>query len=129
MPSCRSFDLDVSLTPEDAALMQAQSSPATSPPPRDELEWLCPGCGYDLQGIASDRCPECGLVIDRTGPPPARIPWQQRGHLGRATAWWRTVRLATFAPSRLAAEVTRRVSYPDALRFRLLTSAIAGLLL
>lgn len=26
---------------------------------------LCPACGYDLRGSASDRCSECGKVIDR----------------------------------------------------------------
>ncbi len=25
----------------------------------------CPGCGYDLRGIESERCPECGIVSSR----------------------------------------------------------------
>ena len=31
----------------------------------------CSQCGYDLRGIASDRCPECGAHVassDRTAP-------------------------------------------------------------
>jgi hypothetical protein len=67
--------------------------------------------------------------VDRTGPPPARLPWEQRRRVGRISAWGRTVLLATFAPTRLAAEVQRHVRYPDALRFRLVTSIVAGLML
>ena len=31
---------------------------------------ICAACGYDLRGIDSDRCPECGKTIDRTSEPP-----------------------------------------------------------
>ena len=27
-------------------------------------EYHCPDCGYSLRGLTSDRCPECGLVLD-----------------------------------------------------------------
>lgn len=26
---------------------------------------ICPGCGYDLQGINPPRCPECGTSLER----------------------------------------------------------------
>ena len=29
-------------------------------------ESKCPGCDYDLTGLDSDRCPECGTPIDPT---------------------------------------------------------------
>ena len=114
-------------TETSAPLQRESNGPA--PGLIDPDEWFCPDCGYDLRGTQSDRCPECGLVVDRTGPPPARVPWEHRRHLGRARAWWRTVRLATFAPSRLAADVLRPVRYRDAQRFRVVTSLLAGLML
>jgi hypothetical protein len=39
------------------------------------LGWLvpwprrgCPGCGYDLASLESDRCPECGLALPAQRP-------------------------------------------------------------
>ena len=39
------------------------------------LGWLvpwprrgCPGCGYDLASLKSDRCPECGLELPANQP-------------------------------------------------------------
>jgi hypothetical protein len=40
----------------------------------------CPGCGYDLRGLGSGRCPECGLGIDAARN--SIIPWERRGGLG-----------------------------------------------
>lgn len=34
------------------------------PPPRPG----CPGCGYDLSALKSDRCPECGLLVKAPEP-------------------------------------------------------------
>ena len=101
-------------------------APAPTTPAPDDL--LCPGCDYDLRGIESDRCPECGLAVDRTVGV-SRIPWAHRRRIGRARAYWRTVWLATFRTRRLAAEVDRRVDYRDAQRFRLVTVAITTLAL
>lgn len=28
------------------------------------LDLLCPGCGYDLTGVSTDRCPECGVDLE-----------------------------------------------------------------
>jgi hypothetical protein len=28
-------------------------------------ETKCPACDYDLTGLESDRCPECGRAVDR----------------------------------------------------------------
>lgn len=43
-------------------------------PPRDGETWLrefladrdapCPGCGYNLRGLRSDRCPECSQELE-----------------------------------------------------------------
>lgn len=49
-----------------------ERGPATvwRPEPQVERERTCPKCGYDLRGITSERCPECGetyreAVLDR----------------------------------------------------------------
>jgi hypothetical protein len=50
------------------------------------------------------------------------LPWEQRRHLGRFRAYWRTVRAVTFRTSRLAAEGDA-VTLPSARAFRRWTSA------
>jgi hypothetical protein len=37
---------------------------------RRKRKGLCLNCGYDLQGITSARCPECGTAVDRLTPSP-----------------------------------------------------------
>lgn len=108
----------------------AARQPSTlAPPPGPVTEsipqLLCPGCGYDLRFLSSDRCPECGLAIDRTASAQSRLPWSHRQQLGPVRAFWRTVRLAVARPDRVGAEVSRPVSADDARRFRRLTVLIA----
>jgi hypothetical protein len=108
-------------------LAEAISAPGAGTA-RGDAELFCPGCGYDLRGSAnSDRCPECGLAIDREELGVSRIPWTHRRRIGRVRAYWRTVFLVTFRARRLAAEVIRPVDYHDAQRFRIVTSLIAAL--
>jgi hypothetical protein len=82
------------------------------------LDRFCAGCGYDLRGIGSDRCPECGLTFDPNQPTEPQIPWCHRKTLGKFDAFWRTVHLATFRTAKLAGEINRPVSLADALSFR-----------
>jgi hypothetical protein len=107
------------------------SDPAPAAPTADQplaTALFCPGCGYDLRGIAaSDRCPECGLAIDRSAGGVSRIPWAHRRRVGRVRAYWATVRLATFRPRQLVEELNRPVRYADAQRFRIVTVALASL--
>ncbi len=98
---------------------------SSSSTPLDDLH--CPDCGYALRGIEqSDRCPECGLVIDRTEAGVSRIPWSHRRRLGRVRAYWATVWLATFHPKRLAEELNRPVRFADSQSFRAVTVLLAA---
>jgi hypothetical protein len=94
-------------------------------PAESTLEPICPRCGYDLRSIASDRCPECGLIIDRTAMSVSRIPWTHRRSIGRWRAYWRTNLLAIFRPRKLADEIARPVSLSDSQSFRHVTVFIA----
>jgi len=95
------------------------------PAPPNLSDAVCPGCGYSLRGIESERCPECGLLIDRTGLGESRLPWAHRRTIGRLRAFWRTVWLVTFHPRRLAGEMNHGVSYADARMFQWICVVLA----
>ena len=109
------------------------SEPVIQAPRGAAVELFCPECGYNLSGIDSPRCPECGTAIDRSTLAEAQIPWAHRGKIGRRRAYWRTVGMVLLRPRKLAAEITRPVSYRDAQVFRWATiirivAPIGGLL-
>jgi hypothetical protein len=68
----------------------------------------CGTCGYDLRGLTSDRCPECGLTIDATR---GEIPRQRRAEIGYVRSSLPTVEMATFRPFRLAMACTSPVNF------------------
>src|SRR3954466_6785156 len=109
--------------------MSAGTSNAVPQPTQasDVAETLyCPDCNYDLRGIGeADRCPECGLAIDRDELATSRIPWVHRHRIGRFRAYWRTVWLAMVRTKSLGREVHRPVAYADAQRFRVVTCLLA----
>jgi hypothetical protein len=75
----------------------------------------CPSCDYDLRGLSSDRCPECGLRIEDVAV--FAVPWERRQEMGRMRAFARTVRLAIFSPAKLARAAAGPVNGPAARRF------------
>lgn len=103
--------------------MDAPPVPSSDPAEANEL--VCPGCGYELRGIASDRCPECGLEVDRATMSVSRLPWAHRKQIGRFRAYWRTNLMAIFRPGKIAEEMNRPVSFKDSQRFRRVTVMLA----
>jgi hypothetical protein len=99
------------------------SSPAPPASPSPELELFCPGCGYSLRGITSEKCPECGLRIDRSAAAVSRIPWEHRRRIGHARAYWRTLWMS---PRTVGEDMMRPVRYRDARLFQLITVFIAA---
>ena|SRR5271170_8184180 len=86
---------------------------------------FCIGCGYNLRGIDSDRCPECGAAVDRSAMAISVIPWTHRRSLGWATAYLRTVKLSILHPAKLAHEIGRPGNFADAILFRRITAGLA----
>ncbi len=107
--------------PEGIADQQEQAAEASP------ADLICPHCGYDLRMIASDRCPECGATIDREAGTRPCLPWTYRRTRGRITAYLQTVWMITLGTRRLAAEQSRPVSYRDARRFWMTTTALVSI--
>src|SRR5438874_5752286 len=78
----------------------------------------CGGCGYDLRGIDTRVCPECGRGFDPEFLIDQLMPWEQRRHIGRVRAYLRTVWLASVHPTRAAEKIDRPMSVPAARSFR-----------
>ena len=84
-------------------------------------ELFCPECQYDLRGIESTRCPECGTVFDRATLAAGRLPWLHRRRMGRIRAYLATLWLVMIHPFRLAGEAGGPVNRREAVRFRAVT--------
>ena len=97
-----------------------ESKRQTTLPPI-EGDACCPNCGYNLRGLASDRCPECGDLFDREHLGLSGIPWTRRHRIGRFRAYWATVLKVTFRNERFCRESARPVDYRDAQLFRWIT--------
>jgi hypothetical protein len=85
----------------------------------------CPHCGYDLRGIDTGRCPECGGIIDAAARKPSQIPWRHRNRNGAVRSYIRTVLWVIFHPGRFRNELDVASNYRDARQFWMITVAIA----
>lgn len=89
------------------------------------VDRFCIGCGYNLRSLPSDRCPECGLLVEASAVAP--IPWEARRHLGLIRAYWRTVFETTFHPTRLSRAIAFPVDAAAARRFARITALLAAI--
>jgi hypothetical protein len=104
-------------SPALAAMLWGQYAMETTPiEPLDasSADLFCPGCGYNLRGIESDRCPECGKAFQRHQLSASQIPWTHRHHIGRFRAFLQTVSTAAFHPQLLANSIQADLSRRDA---------------
>jgi hypothetical protein len=93
-----------------------QATPGEHPALGADL--YCPDCGYNLRGLTSRRCPECGLVLDFIESDTPIIPWERRRELGRFRAYWQTVLMVMFRNKLFCRAAYRPVGYRDSQRFR-----------
>lgn len=98
--------------------------------PHVDANLFCPGCQYNLRGIESDRCPECGIVVERGAIAAFSVPWECRREIGFLKAFLKTCALSIFRPGRLGDALVGPVRYRDAQQFRwiitLLLAVIVG---
>ncbi len=90
-----------------------------------EIDRYCIGCGYNIRGLTSDRCPECGLQT--AAGEGSAIPWEGRKDLGLRRAFERTAWIGAFRAKRLADARAFPVDAKSAFRFRLLVATLAAL--
>ena len=88
-----------------------------------DADLICPTCGYNLRGLPSDRCPECGNEFDRSELAGFSTPWQNDRHDGVIRAYWRTVWMALRRTGTFRQVAANPVTYRDAQHFRWITLA------
>ena len=93
----------------------------------ERVELLCGHCRYNLRGVPSNRCPECGQEFDPNYTIASLIPWEQRRYIGRMKALVWTIALASFWPRTLATRAQHPVSRSAARGFHLIIAIIAAL--
>ena len=123
-PSSPSGVPDSSASECGQAPTSGERGPAPEPWDRSdpiETDILCPSCSYNLRGLTSDRCPECGLALDAIRSHTSQIPWVHRKKIGWYRAYWKTVWFVTTRRRQMSTETARPVSYKDAQKFRWLT--------
>jgi hypothetical protein len=100
------------------SVTSSEVQPAGEEHPPLPADLYCPECGYNLRGLTSRRCPECGLVLDFIESDTPIIPWERRRELGRFRAYWQTVLMVMFRNKLFCRAAYRSVSYRDAQKFR-----------
>jgi hypothetical protein len=88
---------------------------------------ICSQCGYDLRGIASERCPECGFELAGQVTLGGEIPWTYRKLRGRLRTFIETVNKVTIGGPWLSRVIAGPVSLADARRFWFIAATIASL--
>ncbi len=81
----------------------------------------CPSCMYDLRGISSEVCPECGFKLDAESLNRSSIPWSYRKCLNRPWLMVKTAWRALRRPRLFCMALARPVAMRDARSFRLAT--------
>jgi rubredoxin len=83
--------------------------PAAIPVQTDDEEIYCPVCGYNLTGVYSGRCPECGAFFDRKALTEAQqtnqitlIPWDDPEEMPAGRRFYETLRICLVRAERFA---------------------------
>ncbi|GJM24464.1 MAG: hypothetical protein DHS20C16_08790 [Phycisphaerae bacterium] len=103
----------------------AKSSPADEA--HVDFDVYCHECGYNIRGIESSRCPECGKNLPATQKAEPSIPWIHRKRIGNVSAFFKTVLFATFSPRKLSKDVYLHIDFRKAQKFRHWTIGVAML--
>jgi hypothetical protein len=87
---------------------------------------LCPACGFDLRAATTDRCSECGLVIDREALRESGLPWAHRRRFGRVRAFLRTVGAVSLDRRAIRHEFAKPQDLRDARAFHRVTTLVVS---
>jgi hypothetical protein len=101
----------------------------SNPTVDDDPALLCPACGFDLRATASDRCGECGLVIDRAALQVSGIPWVYRRRIGRVRAYLKTFWQVTVDSKAIRYEAAKPQEAGDGRAFGRVTACIVAMAL
>ena len=85
---------------------------------------ICPQCAYDLRGLSSPRCPECGEDLAPLFLGAPLVPWERRQQLGWLWAYLLTIAAVFQGKGKFCQAVCLPVDRRSAERFRLITATL-----
>ncbi len=88
---------------------------------------LCPVCGYDQRAATTNRCAECGVVLDRATLDRSGYSWPYRSSVGRVKAFLVTIWQVTVDRRSLRHEAAKPQSAADADVFRRWVTTVVAL--
>jgi hypothetical protein len=89
---------------------------------------LCGRCRYNLRGVKSGHCPECGIKFNRHRLLSTLLPWERRRYTGRVRSFLATTWVVCFRAPLFAAAAAHELLDPHAGRqFRRVTSLLVCL--
>ncbi len=108
--------------------------PIAIPVQTDDEEIYCPLCNYNLTGVYSGRCPECGAFFDRQALIATQranrvtiIPWDDPQPMSFTKRLTATVSVCLFSPKRFAVAFSVQPQRTKALPFFLGVVAVVAL--
>ena len=93
----------------------------------EEATAICSRCGYDLRGIDSERCPECGFELAKQNAISGEIPWTYRRARGRVRSFIATVWKIEAGGPWMERVVVSPISTREARAFWWIASTVASL--
>jgi hypothetical protein len=116
-------------------MSRERPQPADLEPPVADEGLRCLECGYNLTGLLDGECPECGAAFEvgklrqiLAGEPGPFPIWDDRGRIGVARAFFKTIRAAWFAPTGLLNRMPPNHGESSARRFSALCYTVAAVL-
>ena len=92
-----------------------------SGPTDAESHACCPNCSYDLTGLPTPRCPECGLAFSWDDLPRLRnlptIPFERAAGWGKVVGFVQTAAMVLITPWIFARQCARRMDWRMGLLF------------
>ncbi len=119
----------MSSEPSDKTATDIVPDVAIEQPRALSADAYCPKCDYNLRGLVSNHCPECGYTVTDLNALASLIPWTHRRRIGRWRAYWRTFWMVRRRMAEFCNEIGKPVSFSDAQAYRWTTVLVAWALI
>ncbi len=112
------------MDPEIDTIDSTTDAPAANKPWLISEDVYCPQCDYNLRGLVSDRCPECGYEVSAMKTMESAIPWVHRKRIGWWRAYGQTMWMVMFRNVEFCNEIAKPVGFDHSQSYRWATVSL-----